>query len=53
MASEMGQGLTEAVTAEMATPPAETRDIESDLGFCVLCASQLKNPLSAGCKTLK
>lgn len=34
MASEMGQGLT----AEMTTPPAETRrDTESYLGFCVLC----------------
>lgn len=52
MASEMGQGLTD--TAEMATPPAETvRDIENDLCFCVLCASQLKQHLSAGCKMLK
>lgn len=52
MASEVGQGLTEA--AEIATPPAETiRGIENYLGFSVLRASQLKQHFSADCKMLK
>lgn len=46
MASEMRQGLTETITAEMVTPPAETirvRDIESDLGFCGCVSPSLKS----------